>query len=143
MNKLTTIFTIALVFAISSTYAAVEQQPAQVSLVQLIATPERFEGKLISVIGFLELSRESSVLYLRDEDYKHVILMNGVWLDRNETMRKDMNLKYVKIVGVFRTGLRNAGFLAGGITNVKTCLAWSDLEHPRIETRQDSSERRP
>jgi hypothetical protein len=116
------------------------EQPLQASLIQIIATPEKFDGKVVSVIGFLELDHESSILYMRNEDSKHSILMNGVWLDRNEIVRRDMaqlNLKYVKVVGIFRVGLKNAGFLAGGITDVRTCVPWSDPEHPRNEKYQN------
>jgi len=36
------------------------QQPTDVTLIQLIANPEKFDGKLIRVIGFLRLEFEGT-----------------------------------------------------------------------------------
>lgn len=133
MARTVIVYTIALFLASAS--LAVEQ-PTEASLVQLIATPEKFEGKTVSVVGFLVLTPERSVLYMRDEDYKHSILMNGIWVERNDIVKKNiaqLKLKYVKMVGVFSTKISNAGFLAGGITDVQQCIPWSDPEHPRGE----------
>ncbi len=53
-------------------------EPVDVTLVQLIANPEKFDGKSIRVIGFLRLEFEGNVLYLHREDYEHAILGDGM-----------------------------------------------------------------
>jgi hypothetical protein len=42
-----------------------------VPLVQLIATPERFHGRSVMVVGFLRLGFEGDSLYLHEEDAKY------------------------------------------------------------------------
>ena len=38
------------------------EQPEYASMLQLVVTPERFDGKLVSVIGFLYLGKEADEL---------------------------------------------------------------------------------
>ena len=80
------------------------QQPTNVTVVQLIATPEKFDGKLIRVIGFLRLEFEGNVLYLHREDYENSILGDGIWVDVLPGMSKQsatLNMHYVLLEGVF------------------------------------------
>jgi hypothetical protein len=120
-----------------------EAQP--VSVIQLIANPERYDGKRVSVMGFLELSREADILYFGREDYQNVILPNGIWVDRGEQSCKErdkLNLKYVKVGGVFRAGhAKSAYYFAGELTDITNCNFWSDPEHPRIERYKGRSDR--
>ena len=57
------------------------EKPVHVTLVRLIANPEKFDGKLVRVIGFLRLEFEGNVLYLHREDYENAILGDGIWVD--------------------------------------------------------------
>lgn len=80
------------------------QQPTNVTLVQLIATPAKFDGKLIRVIGFLRLEFEGNVLYFHREDYENSILGNGIWVEVLPEMSKQsatLNMHYVLLEGVF------------------------------------------
>jgi|SRR5690348_9531462 len=109
--------------------------PRVVSIVQLIATPERFDGKSVSVVGFLSLEYpEGYLLYLHKQDYDEGLLENSLWIDATEAMAKnrtELHLKYVKIVGTFRAGHEKRNlFSAGGITEIKACQFWSDPVHP-------------
>ena len=56
------------------------QEPTDVTLVQLIANPDRVDGKLVRVIGFLRLEFEGDVLDLHREDYENEILGHGIWV---------------------------------------------------------------
>ncbi len=118
----------------SSKTATAPASPPVVSIVQLIATPEKFDGKLISVIGFLRLEHEGYLLYLGKEYYDNVVLANALWVDATEDMgknREKLELKYVKIVGTFRAGHEKRNlFSPGGITDIKNCQFWSDPAHP-------------
>ena len=64
------------------------QEPTNVTLVQLIANPEKFDAKLIRVIGFLRLEFEGNVLYLHREDYENAILGDGIWVDATPAIMK-------------------------------------------------------
>lgn len=108
-----------------------------VSLVQLITTPERFNGKKVVVTGFLELRHEESLLYLHEEDNAHGILENAIGVSTNRQIRNDkeiLNLKYVRIVGYFRASDRQKSpFHSGTIGNIENCRLWSDPAHPMRE----------
>ena len=109
------------------------QQPLQVSLVQLIASPEKFDGKLVSVIGFLEIG-ESADLYLHEEDFKHGLRLNAVWVASPSAMREQTKLldqTYVHIIGVFSN--RSENLIPAGIGKVVSWEVWSRLDHPRTE----------
>jgi hypothetical protein len=65
------------------------QQPAEVrlherrhvSLMQLISNPEHWDGKPVSVIGYLRLEFEGSALYLHKEDWDHGLTSNAIWVN--------------------------------------------------------------
>src|SRR5215469_766291 len=79
------------------------QEPTGVTLVRLIANPEKFDGKLIRVIGFLRLEFEGDVLYLHREDYENAILGDGIWVDVTPAIRKEsatLNMNYVLLEGI-------------------------------------------
>ena len=50
--------------------------------------PEKFDAKLIRVIGFLRLEFEGNVLYLHREDYENAILGDGIWVDATPAIMK-------------------------------------------------------
>ena len=104
------------------------QQPTNVTLVQLIATPEKFDGKLIRVIGFLRLEFEGDVLYLHREDYENALLGDGIWVDATPAMNKHsatLNMHYVLLEGVFSS--REHGHMdmwSGAIKQIRRAEQW-------------------
>jgi YD repeat-containing protein len=117
---------------VSQTVSAV---PPVVSVIQLIASPEKFDGKLISVAGYLRLENEAYLLYLHKEDYDNVILENALWVDPTGEMltnREKLEFNFVTIVGTFHTGnYHKNNFSTGGLTDIKKCTFLSDPAHPR------------
>lgn len=76
----------------------------QVSILQLIVTPERYDGKRVQVEGFLHLEFEGNVLYLSENDYIHHLHKNGLWVTRNSVINdkvSKLNSRYVIVVGTF------------------------------------------
>jgi hypothetical protein len=128
------LFGLPTVFRSSASPSSPDQPPGppvNVSMIQLIATPERFDGKLISVVGFLGVDPEDARLYVSEEDYKRYIPGNGVWIDENKQMQRDIeqiDLHYVTIVGVFKQkGLPRHMAVGGGdsgISDIRQCLPW-------------------
>lgn len=51
-----------------------------VSIVQLIANPKRFDGKKVRPQGFLRLTFEGNAIYLHREDYVWCIFTNALWI---------------------------------------------------------------
>jgi hypothetical protein len=85
------------------------QEPTDATLVRLISNPEKFDGKLIRVIGFLRLEFEGNVLYLHREDYENAILADGIWVDVTPVITKQsgtLNMNYVLLEGIFSAGDR-------------------------------------
>ncbi len=104
------------------------EQPTNVTLVQLIANPEKFDGKLIRVIGFLEIEFEGNVLYLHREDYENAILGDGIWVDVTPEMTKNsksLSKKYVLLEGIFSARERgHMDLWSGSLKNIRRVQLW-------------------
>jgi hypothetical protein len=104
------------------------------SMLQLIVNPEQFEGKEISVIGFLSMGREGDLLYFHEQDEKHAILQNAIQVQESAQMHRDaekLDLKYVKLSGIFHVNDRSKlPFYSGTIADVRSCELWSDPNYP-------------
>src|SRR4026207_991872 len=77
------------------------QQPTTASIVQLIANPKEYDGKLVRVIGFASVEFEGTAVYLHQDDYKYDIPKNGLWLALDVEGQKQFDGKYVLIEGTF------------------------------------------
>jgi hypothetical protein len=86
------------------------QKSLNVSLIQLIATPEKYDGVAIRLIGYLRLEFEGNALYLHREDYERG-LPNGIWIAVPRDLSKDqtqtVNNKYVICEGTRTCRKRN------------------------------------
>jgi hypothetical protein len=122
---------IASVFVIFITLFAVQikaEEPIDVTLVQLIANPEKFDGKLVRVIGFLRLEFEGNVLYLHREDYENAILGDGIWVDVTPEITKQsktLNMHYVLLEGIFSSSDRgHMGMWSGTVKKIRRADLW-------------------
>ena len=111
------------------------EEPVDVTLVQLIANPQQFDGKLIRVIGFLRLEFEGNVLYLHREDYEHAILGDGIWVDVTPEMAKQsatLKMNYVLLEGVFSSSNRgHMGMWSGTIKQIRRAELWVSPNHAK------------
>lgn len=107
-----------------------------VSIINLISNPKKFNGKHIRLEGILEWEFESHSVYLTRDDYNYGITKNAIWLDTNEEEffeKSDdlnkMNGKYVIIEGVFNSG-ENGHFdmYSGAIENVTRMELWKSRD---------------
>ena len=93
---------------------AIVPKPVGVSIINLIATPQRYDGKMVSVVGFLSVESEDVRLYLGQEDYRRNNMGNGIFIDANKEVTKDIeskDLHYVGLVGVFKVKGRRCSTL--------------------------------
>ena len=102
-----------------------------VSIVQLIAQPEKFEGKRVRFIGFLRIEFEGNAIYLHREDFDHGIGKNGLWVaipnDMTKQQQDEVNMHYVICVGVFTARWQgHMGMFSGEIRSVRRLQFWSD-----------------
>jgi hypothetical protein len=103
----------------------------QVSILQLIITPERYDGKRVQVEGFLHLEFEGNVLYLSENDYIHHMDKNGLWVTRNSTINErfqQLNSHYVIVIGTFDAA--NKGHMSmnsGSLKNISAADTWPEF----------------
>jgi len=103
--------------------------PDDVSLINLIATPEKFGGRRIRVIGYLHLEFEGNALYLDQQSFSLAITKNSVWiyLPERETKAKQQSVsdKYALVQGRFDA--RDRGHMemcAGAIGSIERLEPW-------------------
>jgi hypothetical protein len=99
------------------------KRPLALSLLQLIATPEAFDGKYVRVFGFVRIEHEGTAIYLHREDAEHVLTKNGLWLEGfREGQVAD---RYALVEGRF--SVKNQGHLglwSGAIEDITRMEPW-------------------
>jgi hypothetical protein len=117
----------ARLFAVMSialaTLGADEARLKKCSLINLIATPERFDGVRVQTVGYVRLRFEGNALFLSSADAEHENTRNGIWLE----LRKGMEVRdgYALVEGVFAAG--NKGHMAlwsGTISSIDRLEPW-------------------
>jgi hypothetical protein len=109
---------------------AVRGSDFTVSLVRLMATPERYHGKTIQLVGYLNLEFEGNAIYLHKEDFDHGLCENAFWVDVSEKIAKREDLKsynkrYVIIVGTFdMNDFGHMNLFGGTIKNITRLDVW-------------------
>ncbi len=105
------------------------QYAIDVSMVQLLATPEKYDGKLVRVIGVGNLEFEGNYLSLSKEDYEYGA-GNSIWIELGDRAisyeeAKEYNGKYVIIEGFFDKDDRgHFDMFCGSITNISRYQLW-------------------
>ena len=96
---------LACIFAfLTGAASAAEPAPETVSMIDLIANGEKYDGKLIQVGGFISLTWEDDALYFSKQDYAVQLTKNAIWLDIDESTEaklKKYDQHYGYIVGTF------------------------------------------
>jgi len=101
------------------------------SIINLIATPEKYHNKRVRVIGFLNLEFEGNAIYLHKEDYKKSITKNGLWVTfTEEAWRKvkkyGFNKGYFLVEGTFdMTDYGHMGLWSGTIKDITRIEKWN------------------
>ena len=133
------LFTRLWLISILSTFIACNSKPAEndtaklpsvgpkeyeeVSIINLIATPERYHDKRIRITGYLNLIYENDAVYLHKEDYDMAIGKNCVGLIittevRNSAHYQSCNNKYVFVEGTFNMDAGNLGSFTGALDSI-------------------------
>ena len=101
--------------------------PETVSMLQLIANPEKYDGKTVGVVGFLRLEFEGNELYLHKEDYDQRITKNGIWVDLSSKVKEDadkLDMHYVLVFGRFNAGKKGHMDLMSGSIEIAAVTTW-------------------
>lgn len=116
----------------SSGYAASSPQSEQASLIQLLATPERYDGKLVNVTGFVNIEFEGTAIWLHKDGFDNSIYANSLWVEVsecNDNRGRPMS-GYASLMGRFSTQRKgHMGLWPGQIEQIGSC--WPS---PRVGT---------
>lgn len=108
----------------------VNQSALDISLIQLVASPEKSTGKVVRTIGFLHVEFEGNAIYVHREDYEKRLSKNSLWIDASPEMMtemKKMSDHYVLIEGVFAPGDRgHMDMNSGAIVKITRAEIWAD-----------------
>jgi hypothetical protein len=105
----------------------------QVSLVALIANPDKYEGKPVRVIGAFRLEFEGNEICLHKEDLINALSQNCLWISLDGTKLwpgadglSRLNDHYVLVEGHFTTTDRgHMGMDSGAIIDIWRVSDWS------------------
>lgn len=106
------------------------------SLVKLIATPDKFHGRPITVTGFMNVEFEGNVIYIHKEDYENGLYPNGLWINLTDAQEKEidslnLNKNYVLIEGTFNAdGHGHLGLWSGEIDKIERISNWGGSTPP-------------
>jgi hypothetical protein len=65
-----------------------------VSLIELIANPSKYDHKTVRIVGYLHLEFEGNAIYLHKEDFQYSLSRNALWIE----VPKDMTKEQMKAV---------------------------------------------
>lgn len=85
--------------------AASDRPPLMVSMIELIANRDKYDGKLVQVSGFISIAFEDNALYLDENAHAHTFTENAIWINFDPKDRiafERVNQRYGYIAGVFR-----------------------------------------
>jgi hypothetical protein len=104
--------------------------PINVGMIALLASPQKYNGKIIRTIGFLHIGpmRESDILCLYEDDGKFSLFKNTFALDLSDDQRKqfiNLNHTYVLITGTLHSkGPEGTNMNSGIIVHITQLDGW-------------------
>ena len=91
-----------------------------VSIINLIANPEKYYGKRVNVSGYLSTEFEGTAIYLSREDFENAIYRNAIaLLLANSNDYQLYHKEFVTLEGIFIKGNGHMGLFAGMIKDVE------------------------
>lgn len=87
--------------------ATTEQgRPPVVSMIELLANKDKFNGKAVQVSGYLSVRFEDNALYFDENAYLHMFTENALWIDIDQADRaafERYNGRPGYVIGVFKS----------------------------------------
>jgi len=107
-------------------------QYESVSLVRLIANPDKYHNRKVRIIGVAHLEFETNGVYLTKEHCEERIHKNGLWIESDyealkttEDKLASYNGKYVLMEGVFdKNCTGHFGMWSGGLVKISRYDEW-------------------
>jgi hypothetical protein len=138
---------IAIPFALATVSSCLSSEPlppvasapvSEVSIQELIAAPDKFNGARVRVIAPCRIEFEGSALYATEEALEARAVHQAVWLQLNWPLlpeRRELNGKYVLVEGQFVSGLRGLESFQGAIIDVMSLRASSSQAQDELMRR--------
>jgi len=105
------------------------RMPSPVSILQLIANPDKYDGKSLGAVGYLELRDNNSVLYLHREDFEFGLYVNSLKIEFEPKLTgvdlAKFDLHYVYLRGKFDAKDRGPrSDMGGSIKQTDVVILW-------------------
>ena len=97
-----------------------------VSIIQLLANPDDYDGKNVRLIGYIHFEFEGAGIYFHKEDFDRRIYANGFWVSLAQGFSPDhCQDRYVLIEGVFdASSTGHMGLWSGTVKDITRCTQW-------------------
>ena len=119
-------------------------QRTTVSLIQLIANPDKYDGKVVRFEGVTNIEFEGNGIYLSKEHWKFRKQSFAIWMDLNDELsksRKWLNGKYCIIEGIFHADNRgHMGLYMGSLSDVTMLNAREPISPTEAKKLQEEAE---
>jgi hypothetical protein len=109
------------------------------SLVALLANPSAYEGRVVTLRGYVNIGKNGDALYLHADDYRWGVTANAVWLHMPRCANRagqGVGEGYMTVVGNFTARLHGgADQWVGEVDNIKLCRLIEGVDgdpRPRI-----------
>jgi hypothetical protein len=132
------------------------QQPAPVSttsepadlvpLLSVVATPERYDGRRISVLGFVHFEFEGNAIYVHEEDFNRSLSTNSAGLALPTPPPPKwgaLSGRYVLLEGTFRAKQGGGALRAGDFEQITRIQYWSSRAETEAFLRRPPVPARP
>lgn len=100
-----------------------------VSMIELIANPEKYDKKPVLIQGYLVLEYENNALYLSEWDGQNYLFRNSLWVRLTPDQRKEYEGKSGKIVSAWGEFTKDdhghMGLYSGGLTKIARIAGYS------------------
>jgi len=111
--------TFMLFFLLITTNLFAAEAGELVSIIELVSNPQNFDGRKVTIVGFLNLEFEGNAIYLHKNDYEYSIYKNGIWCDIDVAKYSKFNKKHVWLEGTFNTKSKgHMGLWSGSIEKI-------------------------
>ncbi|MBQ8796755.1 MAG: hypothetical protein IJZ56_00995 [Oscillospiraceae bacterium] len=111
------------------------QYAKDVTMIQLIATPEKYDGEFVRVIGVGNLEFEGNYIALSKEDIEYHV-GNQIWIELGDKAipyeeAAQYNGEYVLVEGIFdKNDTGHGGMFHGTITDISRYELWDPITDP-------------
>lgn len=126
LKILLTVTSIVLLLAFGQ--KAISEEALNVSIVSLISSPEKYNNKTVSTIGYASLEFENDGLFISESDAKNGIGLNSLYLVLSEEELKKylkFDHTYVLVQGTFDAANKGHGSLkSGAIKGIQRFEKW-------------------